>query len=478
MFIVFLILLFAFYFIWRSQHIILLGLRQFGYFDKSYRKSPWFLYASIFFFVISLLLLYYAFYCSEQFESEWSSTVTNKQLYVILDCSASMDAESFTGKSRLENAKDIVRNLPEQIPDWELALVTFSGEAFLDFPASIDHASWLAALEACDTDSWQKRGSAPAEALLLAEMEIAANSDSVALILLLSDGEVNVLEPEKEAALWRNRKNPCIFIQPEIAGAKEKVPAYSLSVEQRTSDEEFYTVADKAEIIKQLSKSDSPWLYISGLHCLQNKTILKARLNMSLMRSYKLSSDSFNLKIARKLQGILLLAFLCIVISLIFSQLPLLRKKIKVLLIPLLLFSQVSKAGEKSAIELCNKAASICLEELDEEKLLQLRKLYIKALQTQPGYELAAENLEMVLIMLQKYNEEGSMSSEKQEDAETKSKENEHSKQVSSKNAKEMKELQKNENIKLETIEAAKTWKELDKRRKKPVVKQKIPNAW
>lgn len=107
---------------------------------------------------------------------------------VVLDVSASMDARDVS-PSRIERAKLAARQLFEQSRNYEMGLILFAGDAFVQFPLTNDYLSAITFLDAASTDSVTRQGTAVADALQLAidsfDERIAAES----IIVLMTDGE-------------------------------------------------------------------------------------------------------------------------------------------------------------------------------------------------------------------------------------------------------------------------------------------------
>jgi len=124
-------------------------------------------------------------------------------IIVVLDVSASMDAQDVT-PSRIERAKLTARQLFEQSQNYEIGLILFAGDAFVQFPLTNDHYSALTFLEAASTDSITRQGTAVADAIQLAVEAFDERIAAQSVIVLMTDGENHQGDPLQAAQLAAN----------------------------------------------------------------------------------------------------------------------------------------------------------------------------------------------------------------------------------------------------------------------------------
>lgn len=145
-------------------------------------------------------------------------------LFFLLDCSPSMLAESHAG-TRLDEAREAIHRLCAALPDAELALLTFAGNALLDFPPSHDHQAFRQALAAVTPSLTFAAGSSPTQALLaLDALMTDSQRPEHAVIILLSDGEIHDANPLLQDALWAARPYPLLRLLAGIPGQVRPVP--------------------------------------------------------------------------------------------------------------------------------------------------------------------------------------------------------------------------------------------------------------
>ncbi len=107
---------------------------------------------------------------------------------VVLDVSGSMDATDIQ-PSRIERAKLDARRIFESRQGDQIGLVLFAGDAFVQFPLTSDTLAALAFLDAANTNTIARPGTAIASALSLALDTFDSRLASEAVIVLMSDGE-------------------------------------------------------------------------------------------------------------------------------------------------------------------------------------------------------------------------------------------------------------------------------------------------
>ncbi|PLX95897.1 MAG: hypothetical protein C0621_02970 [Desulfuromonas sp.] len=108
-------------------------------------------------------------------------------LALALDTSASM-ATKEEGTSRLERAKTLIETLLQRLPQAQMALLPFAGEAMLQVPLTREHDALRYFLNRLQPRSLDAPGSAPEEALRAAA-HLLENVAGERMILLFSDGE-------------------------------------------------------------------------------------------------------------------------------------------------------------------------------------------------------------------------------------------------------------------------------------------------
>ncbi len=380
-----LLILFSQQCLWRSALILM----EAGHLR---RQRHWAFWLPAVFFIAALLFGLLAF---ARLDKEDAPLVFEPpQLYVLLDCSLSMNAVAWAEDSRLEAAKKSLRDLPSALPDWELGLLTFAGETLLDFPPSGDHGGWLEALAAVAPERPPWSGSAPGRGMQAVAETRSLCPAGQAAVLLLCDGEVNVENRQQEEEAWRQRDLPCLFVLVGEPGEKKTVPDSSGWLATMLPEEEPVSVAESREIERLLALSGSPFLSISGQAALQNTDGLAKSLEHLLRQSSGLSAE-------RRVDAwvFLLLSAGCALLALFSSSCCLPRLAVVPTVFFCVLISTSLSADEAAAIELCRQAAAMTEHPEDSQQALAL---YRRALRLQPGLELAARNLEYTLLQMQK----------------------------------------------------------------------------
>lgn len=123
---------------------------------------------------------------------------------VVLDESPSMSAQDFTPENRFEAAKEVIRDFVTGREYDAIGLVSFSREAALRVPPTLDTEAFLAGLDALRIMSLGD-GTAIGMGLAVATMHLERSGAEERVIVLLTDGENNAGEilPETAADLAR-----------------------------------------------------------------------------------------------------------------------------------------------------------------------------------------------------------------------------------------------------------------------------------
>jgi sulfur relay (sulfurtransferase) DsrF/TusC family protein len=373
--------------LWRSA-LILMGAGQLR------RHRRWAFWLSAAFLIAAMFFGLLAF--ARLGKEDAPAVLVPPQLYVLLDCSISMNAAAWTAGSRLELAKRSLRDLPAALPDWELGLLTFAGEALLDFPPSGDHGSWLEALAAVAPERPPWSGSAPGRGMQAVAETRSLCSSGQAAVLLLSDGEVNVENRQQEEEAWRQRDLPCLFVLVGEPGEKKVIPDSSGWLSALLPEEEPVSVAESHEIEELLALSSSSFLSISGQAALQDTPGMAKSLERLLRQSSGPGTEGGT---AAEARIFLLLSAACALLALFSSShgLPRLTATLALFFCGLLPISVL--ADEAAALELCRQAVSMTEHPEESQQALEL---YRRALRLQPGLALAARNLEYTLLQMQK----------------------------------------------------------------------------
>ncbi len=123
----------------------------------------------------------------------WGSMVVERvqrgiEVMVVLDVSTSMLAEDLS-PNRLARAKLTMQELLEQLAGHDVGLVLFAGSAFVQFPLTADLNTARLFLDAADTTTISRQGTALDVALQRALDAFSEGRSSDRVILLLTDGE-------------------------------------------------------------------------------------------------------------------------------------------------------------------------------------------------------------------------------------------------------------------------------------------------
>jgi Ca-activated chloride channel family protein len=123
-------------------------------------------------------------------------------IMIVLDESLSMLAQDFTPKDRFTTAKRVINDFIRGRENDEIGLVSFSEEAVLRVPATIDYPLLLSTLDNLEVEAL-KDGTAIGMGISLASLHLQYSTAQEKVIILLTDGENNAgeIDPEKAAAV-------------------------------------------------------------------------------------------------------------------------------------------------------------------------------------------------------------------------------------------------------------------------------------
>ncbi len=135
------------------------------------------------------------------------ATAVNRKVYIergmdimiVLDQSPSMAARDFGAEDRLTTAREMVKDFIKERENDSIGLVTFSEEAFLKMPPTVDHSLLSDTL---DDVSLIDRGDGTAIGMgvALAVLHLSSSTASEKAILLITDGENNLGEIQPRTA--------------------------------------------------------------------------------------------------------------------------------------------------------------------------------------------------------------------------------------------------------------------------------------
>ena len=134
-----------------------------------------------------------------QWGFKWQE-VKNRGLDIIiaLDTSKSMLAADIK-PSRLERAKLAIGDFVQEIKGDRIALIAFSGSAFLECPLTIDYGGFLLSLESLDADTIPLGGTAISSAIREAMRGYPAGGTKDKVLIIITDGEDHEGDPLKLA---------------------------------------------------------------------------------------------------------------------------------------------------------------------------------------------------------------------------------------------------------------------------------------
>lgn len=127
-------------------------------------------------------------------------------IMVVLDCSPSMAAQDFGGKSRLDRARDTIRSFVVQRANDPVGLVAFGSEAVTRIPPTLDYGAFLDDLDRLRVMEYGD-GTAIGLGLTLAAAHLRDSTANRKVVILVTDGENNEgeISPDTAVSLIRGQ---------------------------------------------------------------------------------------------------------------------------------------------------------------------------------------------------------------------------------------------------------------------------------
>jgi Ca-activated chloride channel family protein len=151
-------------------------------------------------------------------------------LFIALDVSKSMLAEDIK-PNRLEKAKYELRTLIDKLSGDRIGLIVFSGEAYTQFPLTIDYSAASLLADIVDVESVPNPGTAIGSAIAQAMKSFSLDDPTSKVLIIMTDGENNAgdaLDQAKDAAEKGVRIYTVGFGSPQGA----PIPVYNSSGQQ------------------------------------------------------------------------------------------------------------------------------------------------------------------------------------------------------------------------------------------------------
>jgi|Deesub1362B_J571_1020462.scaffolds.fasta_scaffold00638_6 Ca-activated chloride channel family protein len=143
-------------------------------------------------------------------------------IFVAIDVSASMLAQDIK-PNRLEKAKHEIASLINQLKGDRIGLIVFAGEAFVQCPLTLDYGAAKMFLDVVDPDLIPVPGTAIGKAILKAVESFVAEERKHKVLILITDGEDTIGDPEPMKAAELAEKEGVVIYTVGI-GTPEGVP--------------------------------------------------------------------------------------------------------------------------------------------------------------------------------------------------------------------------------------------------------------
>ncbi|NMA42860.1 MAG: hypothetical protein GX946_05705 [Oligosphaeraceae bacterium] len=281
--------------------------------------------------------------------------------------------------AEFEQAKQLLLQLRQYLPNWEFSLLSFADEALLDLPASSDPALWRQALAEVEPERWQGYGADLAKALHLAEQSMPPLPGCVQVHLVVLTSGFRAAAGGLDPAAWSACRWPClVFCQNSPSAAELNALKRALANAKSPSrlicnnGDSAKFVADLAVTLQQMASAPITAVRLPG----QRIVLLAA---VALLALVLLSSD---------------------------LDLPKVTMAKNMLLLPVCLVVGLQCAQGTELRQLQRRAIELGAETQNPDALLQAYESYRQILRMQPGDSHAAEGLEYSLMAWEQIKKE------------------------------------------------------------------------
>lgn len=152
-----------------------------------------YIYLKLFVRVIYLTLIFISLMGPSFGEAEQSVQASGKDVYLVVDLSASMDATDVV-PSRLERVKHEINKITAQIGNNRIGLIIYSNQPYVQSPLTYDKSGLQLYIQTLSTSLLPHSGSNACDALTMVSQKILTDTlsnDRNKIIVLFSDGEQN-----------------------------------------------------------------------------------------------------------------------------------------------------------------------------------------------------------------------------------------------------------------------------------------------
>lgn len=151
-------------------------------------------------------------------------------IFIALDVSKSMLAEDIK-PNRLEKAKYEISNLIDRLAGDRIGMIVFSGEAYTQFPLTIDYAAAGLLLDVVDVESVPNPGTAIGSAIQQSMKSFNYDEPSSKVLVIMTDGENNSGDAVEQAKIAAE-KGVRIYTIGLGSGSGAPIPVYNASGQQ------------------------------------------------------------------------------------------------------------------------------------------------------------------------------------------------------------------------------------------------------
>ncbi len=172
---------------------------------------------------------------------------------IALDVSNSMLAEDIK-PNRLERAKQLVTKIIDKLADDKVGIVVFAGRAYLQMPLTTDHSAAKMYLSSASTDNVPTQGTVIGQALKMSYAAFNTKEKKYRSIILISDGEDH---DEEAIKVTKSLAEEGVMVNTIGIGSPQGAPIIDKETKEYKTDENGNTVISKVneEVLKSIAQN-------------------------------------------------------------------------------------------------------------------------------------------------------------------------------------------------------------------------------
>ncbi|MDB5158653.1 MAG: hypothetical protein JWR50_3360 [Mucilaginibacter sp.] len=233
-------------------------------------------------------------------------------LMILLDVSNSMLSQDMT-PNRLENAKQAIAQLIDNLHSDRIGIVVFAGEAYVQLPMTTDYSAAKLFLNTINTSMVPTQGTAIGAAIDLGMKSFDFNDGTGKAMIIITDGENH---EDDAVAATRNAVDKDVSVHVIGMGSAEGAP---IPIYQGTKQVGFHTDSAGHTVVSKLNEDMCKEIAAAGNGAYVRATNANSGLSIVMGQIDKMQRKTYDAKSFKdfedRFQFFLGFAFLCLVVE-------------------------------------------------------------------------------------------------------------------------------------------------------------------